>query len=99
MGKDEFLNLTPFEFNEVYEAWLSLRNKQNEIDLFHARYAAREALFAQLTAKFAKGQKITPLNLYILPGEEKFIKEIGTKKASDSEMKAAHEMYSNANKK
>ena len=94
LGKDEFLDLAPLEFDEIFTRWRFKLDQDREAALTAQRFAVREALYSYLTFKRVKNRRILPWDLYELPGEAELKKaKLEAQKATAADAKAAHLKY------
>jgi hypothetical protein len=67
LRRDEYLDLTPFEFRAIYRRYIEKIEKDREAELYQKLLVARLQLFRQLCPPKGKTMKIT--DLWELPNE------------------------------
>ena len=68
LSMETFLSLTPFEFQEVYGAFLTKQNTDREHEYLRAMRVARWQVFRTMCPP--KGKQVSVMDLIELPGDK-----------------------------
>jgi len=82
LGLDDFLDLTPYEFQVAYQMYLDKINADREWEYLKAMRVARWQVFRTLCPPQGK-KKISVYDLVELPGDQEIMEHMKTENSSE----------------